>query len=129
MTEAYRVAESKVIAQSHQLEKLLLEACDSDTRTFLRLAEINIWPCGTPSKPTLMIACKSREVTEAIGVRQAYIKSVLKRLMGCNVVITLYYHIPEGLVYFDTEGEVAPARWYLCNRKECGKKAKIPLPG
>lgn len=126
MTEVYTIAQSKVIRESHELEKLLLEACDSHTRDLLRLAEINIWPCGNPSKPTLMVVCKSREVTEAIGLRQAYIKSILKPLIGCNVVMAVYYHIPEGLVYFDTEGEFTPARWYLCNRKECGKH-KIPL--
>lgn len=128
MNEVYAVQESKLIKESQQLEKLLLEACDPDTRALLRLADISIWPCGCPSKPTLAVVCKSREVTEAIGMRQAYIKTMLKRLTGCRVVMSLYYNITEGHVYFDTEGEVTPARWYLCNRKEFGK-SKIPLPG
>ena len=129
MEEVYKLEESTLIKESQQLERLLLEACDSETRALLHLAaDINIWPCGCPSKPTLMIVCKSREITEAIGMKQALLKSVLKQLMGCKVVMAVYYHIPEGLVYFDTEGEVAPARWYLCNRKDCGKM-KIPLPG
>lgn len=128
MNEVYRVEESKVMKESQQLEKLLLEACDFDTRALLRSADISIWPCGCPSQPTLTVVCKSREVTEAIGMRQASIKTILKRLIGCKVVMSLYYAIPEGLVHFDTEGEVTPAKWYLCNRKEFGKN-KIPLPG
>lgn len=128
MTEVYKVEESKVIEESQQLEMLLLEACDYDTRALLHLADISIWSCGCPSQPTLTVVCKSREITEAIGRRQAFIKSILKQIIGCKVAIALYYTIPEGRVYFDTEGEVTPAKWYLCNRKECGKM-KIPLPG
>lgn len=122
MTEIYQVEASK----ESQLDRLLLEICDSDTRSLLRLTEVSFLPCGSPSKPTLTVACQSREVTEAIGLRQASIKTILKRLAGCKVVMALYYKIPEGLVYFDTEGEVAPAQWYLCNRREFGK-SKIPL--
>jgi hypothetical protein len=123
MANLYKVQESQ------QLEKLLLEACDYDTRDLLRLsADMIIWPCASSSKPTLTVVCKSREITEAIGLRQAYIKTILKRLTGCAVVMSVYYQIPEGQVHFDTEGEVTPAKWYLCNRKECGK-SKIPLPG
>ncbi len=128
MTEAYKVKESKLIEESQQVEKLLLEACDSDTSALLRLADINILACGRPSQPTLTVSCKSREVTEAIGLRQAYIKTILKQITGCFVVMAVHYKIPEGIVYFDTEGEVTPAKWYLCNRKDCGKM-KIPLPG
>ena len=123
MTEISQVEASK---ESQYLDRLLLETCDSDTRSLLRLTEISFLPCGSPSKPTLTISCKSREVAEAIGLRQASIKSILKRLAGCKVVMALYYTIPEGLVYFDTESEVAPAQWYLCNRREFGK-SKIPL--
>lgn len=128
MTEVYRVKESRVIEESQRVEKLLLEACDPDTRTLLRFADISIWSCGFSPQPTLTVTCKSREITEAIGSRQDYIKMVLKRITGCTMAMSLHYKIPEGLVFFDTEGEVTPARWYLCNRKECGKM-KIPLPG
>ena len=128
MAEVYRVQESQVMPESQQLEKLLLEACDSDTRTLLRLADISIMPCGCPSQPTLTVTCKSREITEAIGMRHGYIKTILKRIIGCKVAMSVQYKIPDGLVFFDTEGEVTPARWYLCNRKECGKM-KITLPG
>jgi len=31
--------------------------------------------------------------------------------------MSVHYKIPEGLVFFDTEGEVTPAKWYLSNRK------------
>lgn len=117
---------TRVIKQSEQLEKLLLESCDSEIRALLRLTEISLLSCGSPAKPTLTIACKSREVTEAIGLRQASLRAILKRLISCKVVIDLYYKIPEGLVHYDTEGDIAPAKWYLCNRREFGK-AKIPL--
>lgn len=117
---------SRVIKQADQLDKLLLEGCDSDIKALLRLTEVSLLSCGSPAKPTLTIACKSREVAEAIGLRQASLRAILKRMLGCKVVIDLYYHIPEGLVHFDIEGEVAPARWYLCNRRELGK-VKIPL--
>jgi len=40
--------------------------------------------------------------------------------------MSVHYKIPEGLVFFDTEGEVTPAKWYLSNRKECGQM-KVPL--
>ena len=128
MTEVYRLKESRVIEESQRVEKLLLEACDPDTRTLLRLTDISIWSCGFSSEPTLTVSCKSREITEAIGIRQDYIKTLLERIAGCTMKMSLHYKIPEGLVYFDTEGEFTPARWYLCNRKECGK-LKIPLPG
>lgn len=117
---------SKVIKESEQLEKLLLEGCDSEIRALLRLAEISLLSCGCPARPTLTVACKSREVTEAIGLRQASLKALLKRMVGCQVAIDLYYKIPEGLVHFDTENEFAPAKWYLCNRREFGR-GKIPL--
>lgn len=120
--------EAAVIKDSQQIEMLLLEACDSETRALLRLADISIWPCGCPARPTITITCKSREITEAIGLRQATIKLYLKRIIGCSVCMAVHYVIPEGLVYFDTEGEVAPAKWYLYNRKDCGH-LKIPLPG
>ena len=120
------VETSKVIKESEQLEKLLLEGCDSDIRALLRLTEISLLSCGCPAKPTLTVSCKSREVTEAIGLRQASLKALLKRMVGCQVAIDLYYKIPEGLVHFDTESEGTPARWYLCNRREFGK-GKIPL--
>ena len=129
MNEVYKLEDSRVTEESQQLSNLLFEECDRETRALLHLADdISISACGSPAKPTLMIVCKSREVTEAIGIRQASLKTILKQIMGCKVVMVVYYHIPEGLVYFDTEGEVAPARWYLCNRKDCGKM-KIPLPG
>jgi hypothetical protein len=129
MNQVYNVEESKVIRDSEQLENLLLEACDPETRALLRLAvDVNMWPCGHPAKPTLTVHCKSREVTEAIGMRQGYIKSLLKQIIGCPASMAVYYNISEGSVYFDTEGEVAPAKWYLCNRKDCGHM-KIPLPG
>ena len=126
MTKVPQVQESRWIQESQQLEKLLLEACDSDTRALLRLTDLSIWPCGRSSQPTLTIACKSREVTEAIGSRQASIKTILQRISGCTMAMAVHYKIPEGLVYFDTEGEFTTARWYLCNRKECGQ-IKIPL--
>ena len=85
MTEAYKVKESKLIEESQQVEKLLLAACDSDTSALLRLADISILACGRPSQPTLTVSCKSREVTEAIGLRQAYIKTILKQITGCFV--------------------------------------------
>lgn len=128
MIEVYKVKESKMNQGSQQVEKLLLEACDFETRALLRLAELGFWPCGCPSEPTLSVTCKSREVAEAIGLRQTYIKAILRRITGCEAVMAVHYKIPEGLVYFDTEGEVTPATWYLCNRKEFGK-VKIPLPG
>lgn len=127
MAELYKVEEPKLTEKSRQIEKLLLEVCDADTRAVLRLADLNIMPCGRPSEPTLTAACKSREVAEAIGVKQVYIKQILKQLTGCEVVLAVHYKIPDGLVYYDTEGEVAPAKWYLYNRKEFGKE-KIPLP-
>lgn len=126
MTEVYRIQESRVIQEAQRVEKLLLEACDPDTRTLLRLSDINIWPCGVTSQPILNITCKSREVTEAIGLRQGYIKSILKQITNCQMAMAVHYKIPEGSVYYDTEGKVTPAKWYLCNRKECGQM-KIPL--
>ncbi|CAA9572987.1 hypothetical protein AVDCRST_MAG81-3010 [uncultured Synechococcales cyanobacterium] len=117
------------IENSHLVEQLFLEICDADTRALLNLADVGLWPCGCPAKPTLTIKCKSREVAEAIGVRQTYIKAKLQQVAGCRVTMAVHYTIPEGLVYFDTEGEVAPARWYLCNRKDIGKDRVIPLPG
>ena len=128
MTEVYRLKESRVVEESQRVEKLLLAACDSHTRSLLNLSDISIWSCGFSPVPTLSVTCKSREITEAIGIRQEYIKSLLERITGCTMKMSLHYKIPEGLVYFDTEGEFAPARWYLCNRKDCGKM-KIPLPG
>lgn len=126
MPDLQRVRELRVIEESQRVEKLLLEACDSDTSTLLRLSEISIYPCGYSSKPILTVSCKSREVTEAIGLKQAYIKSTLKQLTGCQMGMSVHYKIPEGTVFFDTEGEVTPAKWYLCNRRECGNM-KIPL--
>jgi hypothetical protein len=128
MNEVYKVQQSQWIEELQQRQNVLLEACDLETSSLLRLADISISSCGRPSQPTLTVTCKSREITEAIGLRQAYIKTILKQITGCQVVMALYYKIPEGLVYFDTEGEVTPARWYLCNRKDCGHM-KIPLPG
>lgn len=125
MTQVYQ-EKSRVIKESEQLDKLLLQVCDSEIRTLLRLADVSLLSCGSPAKPTLTVACKSREIAEAIGTREAAIKTILKRLVGCKVAMNVYYKIPEGLVHFDTEGDVAPAKWYLCNRKELGR-AKIPL--
>lgn len=127
MPELYdKVKEARVIEEAQRVEKLLLEACDSDTRTLLRLADISIWPCGYTHQPQLIVDCKSREIAEAIGVRHAYIKSVLKRITDCHISMAVHYKISEGLVYFDTEGKYTPARWYLCNRKEFGK-TQVPL--
>jgi hypothetical protein len=129
MNKSYNVKASSALADPQQVENLFLEACDIETRALLRLAiDINIWSCQHSDKPKLTVHCHSREVTEAIGIRQAYIKSILKQIIGCPVSMSLYYNISEGQVHFDTEGEVAPARWYLCNRKDCGQM-KIPLPG
>lgn len=129
MNKVYNVAQSKIdVAEAQQLANLLLQMCDPETRALLRLAvDINVWSCKFSNKPKLTVHCKSREVTEAIGTRQAYIKTLLRQILSCPVTMSVYYNIPEGQVYFDTEGEVAPARWYLCNRKECGQM-KIPLP-
>ncbi|HEY9847350.1 MAG TPA: hypothetical protein V6D03_14290 [Candidatus Caenarcaniphilales bacterium] len=129
MADLYGVKEAKAIEESQLVERLLLEMCDPDTRALLHLADVGLWPCGCPAKPTLTVKCKSREVAEAIGIRQAAIKAKLKQIAGCQVAMAVHYTIPEGLVYFDTEGEVTPARWYLCNRKEIGKNKLIPLPG
>jgi len=128
MAELYQ-GNSRAIAEPQLVEKFLLEICDPDTRALLNLTDINLWPCGCPAKPTLTITCRSREIAEAIGTRHAYIKSKLKQIAGCKVAMAIHYSIPEGQVYFDTEGEVAPARWYLCNRKDIGKNRMIPLPG
>ena len=127
MAELHKVEEAKLTDKSQRLEQLLLEACDADTRAVLRLADLNIMPCGRPSEPTLTAACKSREVAEAIGVKHAYVKQILKQITGCEVVLAVHYNIPDGVVYYDTEGDVAPAKWYLCNRKEFGR-GKVPLP-
>lgn len=121
--------ESNKIEDSQLVERLLLEICDFDTRALLSLTDITLYPCGRPARPTLTVTCKSREVAEAIGLRHAYIKTKLRQVAGCNVAMAVHYKIPEGLVYFDTEEEVAPARWYLCNRKEIGRNKAIPLPG
>lgn len=118
--------ERRVIEESQRVEKLLLEACDFDTRTLLRLSDLSIYPCGYSAKPILTVSCKSREITEALGIRQAYIKSILRQITGCQMGMSVYYKIPEGLVFFDTEGEVTPAKWYLSNRKDCGQR-KVPL--
>ncbi len=127
MAELYH-PESNVIAQPQLVERFLLEICDFDTRALLNLADISLYPCGCPPKPTLTITCRSREIAAAIGTRHAYIKSKLKQVAGCKVAMAIHYTIPEGQVYFDTEGEVAPARWYLCNRRDIGKNRMIPLP-
>lgn len=121
--------ESNRIADSQLVEKLLMGICDLDTRALLGLADISLYPCGRPARPTLTVTCKSREIAEAIGLRHAYIKTKLQQVAGCNVAMAVHYKIPEGLVYFDTEGEVAPAKWYLCNRRDIGKDRMIPLPG
>jgi len=34
--------------------------------------------------------------------------------------MSVHYKIPRRS-FFDTEGEVTPAKWYLSNRKECGQ--------
>ena len=126
MPDLQSVREARVIQEAQRVEKLLLEACDSDTRTFLRLSDLSIYPCGYSAKPILTITCKSREIAEAIGIRQAYIKSTLKQITGCQMGMSVHYKIADGLVFFDTEGEVTPAKWYLYNRRECGT-VKIPL--
>lgn len=120
---------SNLQKESQLIERLLLEICDPDTRALLHLADISIWPCGCPAKPTLTVTCKSREVAEAIGVRHEYLKRKLKQIAECQVALAIHYNIPEGMVFFDTEGEVAPAKWYLCNRRDIGKNKLIPLPG
>lgn len=129
MKQVYDKAAQSAIADSQQIENLLLASCDLETRALLRLSiDIVIWTCQHSNKPKLTVHCHSKEVTEAIGIRQDYIKRVLQEILGCPVTMAVYYTIHEGLVYFDTEGAVAPARWYLCNRKDCGQ-IKIPLPG
>lgn len=126
MSKVYK--EAAIIPESQQLENLLLEVCDPETRALLRLAiDINVWCCEHSERPKLTIHCHSREIAAAIGIRQAEIKTILKQMIGCSVTIALYYTISEGLVYYDTESIVAPAKWYLCNRKDCGHM-KIPLP-
>jgi len=69
MPDLQHVKELRVIEESQRVEKLLLEACDSDTRTLLRLSDISIYPCGYSAKPILTVTCKSREITEAIGMK------------------------------------------------------------
>jgi phage regulator Rha-like protein len=124
-----QITKSNLLKESQLIERLLLEICDPDTRALLHLADISIWPCGCPPKPTLTVTCKSREVAEAIGIRQKYIKRKLKQIAEYPVALAIHYNIPEGMVFFDTEGEVAPAKWYLCNRRDIGKNKLIPLPG
>lgn len=128
MTEPYPAAAARVIEEAQRIQALLLERCDFETRVLLNLADIAIAPCGCPAKATLTVVCRSREIAEAIGIRHAAIKAVLKQVAGCDVAMTVHYNIPEGAVFFDTAGDVAPARWYLCNRREMGRRS-IPLPG
>jgi len=59
-------------------------------------------------------------------MKQAYIKSTLKQLTGCEMGMSVHYKIPEGLVFFDTEAKLHLQKWYLSNRKECGQM-KVPL--
>lgn len=127
MAELYKVEPSKTLGKSEQVYQLLLESCDPNTRSLLRLTDVNIMPCGCPSEPTMTVACHSREIAEAIGLKHAYIKIILQQITGCEVVMAVHYKIPEGVVYFDTEGYVAPAKWYICNRKEFGRD-RVPLP-
>lgn len=120
--------EKPTAIEKAEIENTLIEMCDPQTRALLRLSvDFNVWSCEQSNRPKLMVHCKSREVTAAIGSRQELLKALLQRILGCEVVMEVYYNIPEGLVYFDTEGAVAPAKWYLCNRKDCGSM-KIPLP-
>lgn len=128
MAKLYQKEEAKVIPDSQLVERLLLEICDVDTRALLGLTDMSLYPCGRLAKATLTVTCKSREVAAAIGERHAYIKAKLQQIAGCYVAMAVHYKIPEGLVYFDTEGEVAPARWYLCNRRDIGRDRVIPLP-
>lgn len=129
MAELYQQNVSKAPVELELAERLFLEICDYDTKALLHLSDISLYPCGRSGVPTLTAMCKSREVAEAIGERRTYIKTKLKQVAGCDMSMAVYYHIPEGQVYFDTEGKVAPARWYLYNRREIGKDRIIPLPG
>jgi hypothetical protein len=93
--------EKPTALEKAEIENTLIEMCDPQTRALLRLAvDVNVWSCEQSNRPKLMIHCKSREITAAIGSRQDILKTLLKRILGCEVTLEIYYNIPEDTMTF-----------------------------